>query len=294
MTGEANHKIAISGDLGSGKSTVCRLLKERLSFGGYSMGETWRRLAEKYQMTILELNRYSETHPLDEEMDRDLTETGQAPGNMIFDSRLAWHFVPDSFKVHLVVDSRIAASRIYNDLRGQAEGYASVEQAHALLQERKASENRRYLQKYGVDCTRLQNYDLVVDTSMASPERIAELICTCFEAWRNGKTFTPLWLSPQSLFPARESDGSGCDRSEVALLEVDCFLYIWEGLETVSHALREGSPWVAARVIARDEEFPATRNDSARKLVQKHCRLELLQDWEAQHQFRFSKYPSIF
>ena len=127
MTGEANHKIAISGDLGSGKSTVCRLLKERLSFGSYSMGETWRRLAEKYQMTILELNRYSETHPLDEEMDRDLTETGQAPGNMIFDSRLAWHFVPDSFKVHLVVDSRIAASRIYNDLRGQAEGYASVQ-----------------------------------------------------------------------------------------------------------------------------------------------------------------------
>jgi cytidylate kinase len=175
-------KIAISGDLGSGKSTVCKLLLAKLpGFRLYSMGEAWRKLAEERGMTILELNQYSETHPLDEEMDRNMAEMGRTPERIIFDSRLAWHFVPHSLKVHLTVDPRVAAERIYNDRRrGDAEEYASVEEALQKIRDRKESEKTRYLKKYGIDNTNLANYDLVIDTSERTPEEIAGIIVAAF------------------------------------------------------------------------------------------------------------------
>ncbi len=176
-------KIAVSGDLGSGKSTVCKLLLAKLpGFRLYSMGEAWRKLAEERGMTILELNQYSETHPLDEEMDRRMAEIGQGPEPIIFDSRLAWHFVPHSLKVHLTVDPEVAAERIFNDRRrGDAEEYASIGEALQKIRDRKESEKARYLQKYGIDNTDLGNYDLVVDTSAQSPEEIAGIIVAAFQ-----------------------------------------------------------------------------------------------------------------
>ena len=56
-------KISLAGDLGSGKSTVGRLLAEKFGAQMYSTGTIQRELAEKMGMTTLELNKYSETHP---------------------------------------------------------------------------------------------------------------------------------------------------------------------------------------------------------------------------------------
>ena len=169
-----NLKLAISGDLGSGKSTICKLLQEQLGFRLFSMGEAWRQLAEKYQLTILELNKYSETHPLDEEMDRTMAALSDAPESIIFDSRLAWYFIPNSFKIHLTVDPEIAARRIFNDKRrGDAEEYLSVAEAKQKILERKQSENLRYLNKYGIDCSKLANYNLVIDTTNNRRRRLS-------------------------------------------------------------------------------------------------------------------------
>ncbi|TCL57455.1 cytidylate kinase [Hydrogenispora ethanolica] len=182
---DANFKIAVSGDLGSGKSTVCKLLLEKLpGFRIFSMGEAWRKLAEDRGMTILELNQYSETHPLDEEMDEAMAKMGKAEEQIIFDSRLGWHFVPHSFKVHLTVDPRAAASRIFNDRRrGDAEEYASVDEAMQKILERHQSEKQRYLQKYGIDCTNPANYHLIIDTTHQTPEAVAESIIGRFRSW---------------------------------------------------------------------------------------------------------------
>jgi cytidylate kinase len=171
-------KIAISGDLGSGKSTVCKLLQARLNdFRIFSMGEAWRKLAEKYQMNILELNQYSETHPLDEEMDQTMAKMADAPENIIFDSRLAWYFIPHSLKIHLTVAPQIAAERIFQDKRrGDAEEYGSVAEAQAKILARKKSETQRYLQKYGIDCSDFNNYDLTIDTSQLRPEQVVDSI----------------------------------------------------------------------------------------------------------------------
>ena len=67
-------KIAISGDLGSGKSTIGRLFENRMGFKFHSGGSIFRSLATKYNMTPAEFSKYSEIHPeVDEEIDGDLT-----------------------------------------------------------------------------------------------------------------------------------------------------------------------------------------------------------------------------
>lgn len=170
-------KISITGDLGSGKSTVCKFIMEQYGFKIYSIGSIQRSLAQKYNMSILEFNKYMETHTeIDEEIDNELSKIGNRDENMILDSRMAWHFVPQSFKVYLAVDIAIAAKRIYAMDRGNVEAYSNIEDAKAKILQRKSSENFRYLNKYGVDCSLMDNYDLVIDTSYLSPQQITDII----------------------------------------------------------------------------------------------------------------------
>ena len=62
--------ITISGMLGSGKSTVAKLLAECLGWDYYSTGNAQREIAAKRGMTTLELNRLADTDPsIDKEID---------------------------------------------------------------------------------------------------------------------------------------------------------------------------------------------------------------------------------
>lgn len=170
-------KISITGDLGSGKSTVCKYLNEHYGLNVYSTGQIQRSLALKYGMDVLTFNKYMETHPeIDEEIDTELTLIGKRDEDMVLDSRMAWHFVPDTFKVYLKVDPNEAARRVMNDKRGTVEKYDSLEAAKACLIDRKKSENLRYITKYGVDCSNPDNYDLIIDATDISPSQVAEAI----------------------------------------------------------------------------------------------------------------------
>jgi len=172
-----NIKISITGDLGSGKSTVCQYLSKNYGLTVYSIGSIQRSLAEKYGMDIYEFNKYMETHTeIDEEIDTELAKIGKRNENMVLDSRMAWHFVPDSFKVYLSVQLDEAAKRIMNADRGAVESYSCLEEAKNKIIERKRSENMRYINKYGVDCSNPDNYDLIIDTTFLSPEEVAEQI----------------------------------------------------------------------------------------------------------------------
>ena len=114
---------------------------------------------------------------------------------------MAWHFVENSFKIHLLVDARMAAERIVNENRGK-EQYASVEDAIEKIGQRKASENKRYMEKYNVDVNEMSNYDLVVDTTNASPEDIYELIDEKLTMWLNNETFERTWVNKSGKWEA--------------------------------------------------------------------------------------------
>jgi len=97
--------VTIAGKPGSGKSTVAKLLAKKLKFKVFSAGDLRGQIAIKHGMTIDQLNEVGKKERwTDEECDKLLAKMGKEQDNIIFDSRLAWHFVPNSLKIFLDVD----------------------------------------------------------------------------------------------------------------------------------------------------------------------------------------------
>lgn len=176
--------ITINGHLGSGKSTVCSLLTEQYGFQVFNTGSIQRQIANDLNISTLELNKKGITDfSVDYQIDNAIVEyaakhTGE---NIIFDSRLAWHFVPDSFKVRLTVDAEIAAERVFQNRQSKEETYSSVQEAIEKLTDRQNTEAQRYQLIYHIDINDESNYDFIVDTSYLSP---AEVIKTIMDSYK--------------------------------------------------------------------------------------------------------------
>ncbi|MBO7376713.1 MAG: cytidylate kinase family protein [Clostridia bacterium] len=172
--------ITITGRLGSGKSTVARIISSEYGYEIVSTGTALRRIAAELGMTALEFNRLMTSDPkydymIDNESRRISIE--RAGEKIIYDSRMAWTFAVNSFKVYLTVPTEVAAKRILADeTRGSVETYRDLDDAVHQINERMLEENRRYRQIYGVDNLDLANYPLVIDTTSRDCESVAKLI----------------------------------------------------------------------------------------------------------------------
>jgi cytidylate kinase len=213
--------ITITGNLGSGKSTVCRLLNEKYQFEVYSTGKVQRELARKMNMTTLELNQFmcgdkKYDKMIDDETARISRENKDK--DIIFDSRLAWHFVEFSFKVFISVSLGEAAQRVMNDQRGAEEKYTSLEEAKKLLAERAATECVRYKDIYDLNYMDFSNYNLIVDSTYCLPEKIAEIIITEARKFYLDKAadVSKMLVSPQRL--VKKEDITDRDRAELQTL----------------------------------------------------------------------------
>jgi cytidylate kinase len=165
-------KITITGDLYSGKSTVAKVISETLEYTYFSVGELQRSLAVEKGMSITEYNKYMLDNNLDHEVDNKTMEIGKEKDDFIFDARLAWNFIPDSFKIYLKVNSSVAVERAMKDERGKSEKYASREEASENIIERRRLEVTRFKDIYNVDINQESNYDLVIDTSQMTTEEV--------------------------------------------------------------------------------------------------------------------------
>ncbi|MGO9455863.1 MAG: (d)CMP kinase [Acidimicrobiales bacterium] len=202
--------IALSGDLGSGKSSVAGLLVNALGARRVSTGEAQRQIAAQRGISTLELNRLAETDPtIDEEIDSVFRSLARLAEPLVVDSRLAWHFLPDAVKVHLVVDPEVAASRVLAREGARAERYGSMSEALARIADRADSERRRFQTIYGVDIFRLSNYDLVVDTTRAGPDEVAQAVLDSLGG-------PPVHSGPSILLDPMRADGGGASATEEA------------------------------------------------------------------------------
>ncbi len=204
-----NSKISLAGDLGSGKSTVSALLTEALGAEYYSTGSIVRKIAEERGMTVVELNKYMETHPeIDTMIDDGIRALSGDPRPLIIDSRMAWHFTEGTFRVYLSTDIETSALRIMNAGR-RGEHAATLEETVADTRARRASEQKRYSERYGVDIKDLSNYSLVVDTTVATPTEVAAAIVSSLRIWESDPSYSRVLVSPERLnFPedAPEAD----------------------------------------------------------------------------------------
>lgn len=171
--------ITICGDLGSGKSTVAKILASRLGFKRKSVGDLMGELAMKKGMTLLEFHKIAQEDggEIDKILDGEQIKLNNSKENLIFDSRLGWHFIPNSFKIYLKVDIDEAARRIFNDNREDEKENISLEATKEGIIKRKELENYRYKKHYNLDrYDDEKNFDIVVDTTNITAEEVAEKI----------------------------------------------------------------------------------------------------------------------
>lgn len=264
--------ITITGNLGSGKSTICKILEDKYGFEVYSTGKVQREIAREMNVTTLEMNRLMCSDPKYDTMIDDTTakiSRENRDRNIIFDSRLAWHFVEQSFKVFLSVSLDVAAQRIMNDNRGKEEKYSSFEEAKELLAARAATEDERYKEMYKLEYFNYLNYNLIIDSTYCTPERIASVIMKeakdFYEIMKDNKGFPPgnqginkFLISPARLYT---DEISGADRTRLAerskkLKNKDCIenkiqvrkdgeqYHIMEGKDDVMAAIISNIPFV--------------------------------------------------
>src|SRR5215831_5394095 len=113
FTMENANTVTVAGHIGSGKTAVCRQLQVRTGWEIVSAGAILRSMAVQHGMSVLEFNEYAKSHPaIDQQIDSYIRSLASRPGQRIVDSRLAWHFLPMSHKVFLVVEPTVGAARV--------------------------------------------------------------------------------------------------------------------------------------------------------------------------------------
>jgi len=110
--------ITIAGSLGSGKSSTARAVASALRFRHFSSGDLFRQIAAARGESIEAMNISAEVQrDIDIKVDNLLQEMYRAEEQLAIDSRMAWRWMPGSFKVFLVLDPDTAARRVFGQLR---------------------------------------------------------------------------------------------------------------------------------------------------------------------------------
>lgn len=323
----SNLIISISGDPGSGKTTVKNLLADKYKEEGLevvdiSIGNIFREMAQSMNMHISEFNQYVKGHPeVDKMIDNRIIELGkkikQEPFSnkaYIIDSRMAWNFIPDSLKVRLSVDPLIAGERVFNAERSKEDSYNSIEDATVESYKRKLHEINRYKEKYDVDIGNPINYDLVINTSFANEKDVANVIKTCAQYKQEDKPFAKLWRSPKTFFPTQSiRDSFNMDHEEtrasikekgffpdcpVSALSVDGLYYVRDGHNRLGSAIDENVTIVPYSVDGKDNSLITDKagNILSGKVTAREYVLDVkdadVYDFEDCHGgFRYNTYP---
>lgn len=238
--------ITIAGDLGSGKSTVANHLINNINYRIESAGLIFRRLAEQHGMSAKEFNQFIESNPkYDNMVDDTIKEMGEKEENIIFDSRLAWYFVPKSFKIYMYVDVDTATERIFNDKGRVSESYSDMATAKKEIIERRESEVLRYKTFYNIDINNYSNYDFIIDTSHATKDEVNDAVLSNFRAFEQGKEYDRILLSPKNLIIENDAENAASDDIEIE--KRDGKFYVLKGFAKVRAALQEGKNLVAVK-----------------------------------------------
>lgn len=175
--------ITISGKPGAGKTTVGRMLAQELGYNFYSIGEFRGEMAQKLGFTIDQLNKLGEKEFwTDKKADEFQKKIAQTEKNFVMDGWIAFHFIPESFKIFIDVNSDIAAHRIFIDQRPDEEYLNSEKAVKKQILDRLEKTRQRFLKYYQVDFINKDYYDLIIDSTKISPEEVVSKIIKALPA----------------------------------------------------------------------------------------------------------------
>jgi cytidylate kinase len=178
--------ITLAGKPGSGKSSTAREVAKLLRYEHFSAGKLVRQIAEENDLTLEEINEQALENPaMDQKVDRYIKELGKKE-ELVIDSRLGFHWIPQSFRVYLELDSDIAIARIYRDIEhGERSGERSesMDDIWDRIQDRTRNERLRFKRLYNVDPFVSSHYDLVIHTERNNPMTVALWVHDRYQEW---------------------------------------------------------------------------------------------------------------
>lgn len=278
-------RITLNGSLGSGKSTVGRMLSARLGIPYISTGAIFRDIGKISNLDALQTNLAAEDNAeIDFAVDKKISELDQTLNDFIIDSRMAWHFVKNATHIFLSVTESTAAERILNDRTRDTETYQNHRAALFSIAKRRQSEVRRYQNLYGVDIEDMRNYDLGIVTDDAQSDSIVELICRQLTPHRH-----KFWIPKSRLVPMisiRDAGGISFGTriyfSEIKPLQIslsDNFGFYFGGARPLVDALFFELPLIP--YIPTEPEFLSKELKDVFKLAKSTLRRSDLYDWES-------------
>ena len=267
--------MTISGDLGSGKSVLANALVDYWGAEAYSTGKIQRQMAEERGISTLELNKLAETDKsIDDEIDGNFTKLSQTDKNLVVDSRMAWHFIPDSFKIKLEVNPVLAAERIIAANRSN-EKYGDFDATLQGLKDRKSSERERFKKYYNVDIEDQDNYDIVIETTDVTPQAIQIVTNDAIKDWLIQKPYDHFWVGARNLLPSKYKRDL---HNTVTVTRKDGFYVILNGHKRVTKALDRGYSLTPC-VRMPNKDVPTIHSD-------------VIETWQKKNNFKFAVDPS--
>ncbi|MCX8523128.1 cytidylate kinase family protein [Chryseobacterium formosus] len=163
-------KITLSGEVASGKTTVGKLLAEKLNYEFISLGTMVREKAKNEGLHILDFQKKCKENPaIDLEIDGDFSNLCNSKDRLIIDYRMGFKFVTDAFHAFLKISEEDAVERLKSANR--------VNENHETVKQRNDSFKSQFINSYQVDYTKESHYDLIVPINEnRTAEEIADII----------------------------------------------------------------------------------------------------------------------
>ncbi|MFX1323680.1 MAG: (d)CMP kinase [Promethearchaeota archaeon] len=173
--------LTISGLHGTGKTTVGKLLAEKLGIRYYSTGQAFRDLAKEMNLSLEEFTKYVESNPnIDKKLDQRIIKIAQED-DIIIDAQLSAYILKSiaNFKILLLCPLETRVRRMAE--RDNASYDTQLKET--LMREK--SELERFNRLYNIDLNDSEKiakiYDLIINTENLTIDEIVEKILSTLD-----------------------------------------------------------------------------------------------------------------
>lgn len=181
--------ITISGNPGSGKSTVAKMLANKLNYERIYAGGIFRAMSQhsEHNPNNLPFEQWyvslADNPEMEKKVDESIARAAKEKDNLVLEGRMAFMAGSHGKKkldVFIAVDYNEGARRVFEQklkdtsARTEESHYHDAEHAVKEMKKRAAVEKERYLSLYNIDITDMNHYDLIINATSLDPEQVAD------------------------------------------------------------------------------------------------------------------------